>query len=91
MALASRTIDFIERKNLLALARQALLAAEQLPAKAAAYNLACACALDVDFSGCRRWLEKSQADLHLPPKGQVLADPDLAIVRDEPWFRELLS
>ena len=91
LALASRTLDERERRRLLRLAREALLAAERLGAKAAAYNLACAEALAGDLPQCRFWLERCKATLHLPPAEQLRADPDLASVRSEPWFGALLA
>ena len=91
LAMASRTIDGGERDGLLKEARQELLRAETLWGKAAAYNLACACALEGDLPGCRTWLEQAKAELHLPPAAQVRTDPALAAVRGEPWFAELLA
>lgn len=91
LAMASRTIDIRERDDLLKRARQELLRAEILWGKAAAYNLACACALEGDTDGCRTWLERAKTELHLPPAAQLRTDPDLAPVRGEPWFAELLA
>ena len=89
LALAGRTSDRAAHDNLLRLARQTLLRAHELQAEAAAYYLACVCARDGDIDGCRTWLERSKADLHLPPAGELYADPDLAAVRDEPWLESL--
>jgi len=91
LAMASRATDARERDELLKAARQVLLRAEDLWGKAAAYNLACACALEGDHEGCRTWLERAKVEGHLPPAAQVRADPDLAAVRREPWFTELLG
>jgi len=91
LAMASRTIEAGERDELLTLARRELLRAETLWGKAAAYNLACACALDGDMAGCRTWLEQAKAELHLPPAAQLRTDPDLSAVRGEPWFADLLA
>lgn len=89
IALAGHAAGGDRRRALLRQARQALLRAEQLCGKAAAYNLACICALEGNLAGCRSWLERAQAELHLPPAEQAFADPDLAAVRDEPWLAEL--
>jgi hypothetical protein len=91
LALAGRTAGRAARENLLRLARRALLRAEQLQAGVAAYDLACVCARDGDIEGCRSWLEKSKADLQLPPAGELYADPDLAAVRGEPWLEKLIN
>jgi hypothetical protein len=91
LALASRTSDVAERRRLLRLSREALLWAEQLTAKAAAYNLACCAALAGDRGECRMWLERCRQAEHLPPAEQLRADPDLAPVRGEPWFAALLA
>ena len=90
LALAGRTVDAHSRQNLLGLARESLLAAQDLSAKAAAYNLGCQCALAGDLDECRGWLQKSKEAGHLPPGEQLLEDPDLEIVRKEEWFGDLL-
>jgi hypothetical protein len=74
----------------LAQAGEKLLAAEQLRAGAAAYNLACVAALRGDRENCRQWLERSRAAGKLPPRQHLMADSDLASVRNDPWFTELL-
>lgn len=91
LALASQDGDADSREKLLRLARESLLAAQELSAKAAAYNLGCQCALAGDLDECRQWLEASKAAGHLPPREQLLGDPDLEIVRGETWFSELLG
>ncbi len=91
LAMASRTVAAGERDELLARARGELLRAETLWGKAAAYNLACACALEGDVAGCRTWLQRAKAELHLPSVAQLRTDPDLAAVRGEPWFADLVA
>ena len=90
LALAGRTVDADSRQTLLGLARESLLTAQELSAKAAAYNLGCECALAGDLDECRRWLQVSRDAGHLPPREQLLEDLDLASVRNEAWFGELL-
>ena len=90
LALAGRTVDADSRQTLLGLARESLLTAQELSAKAAAYNLGCECALAGDLDECRGWLQISKEAGHLPPREQLLEDPDLASVRQEEWFDELL-
>jgi hypothetical protein len=91
LVLAGRTSDGAERRKLLRLAREALLCAERLGAKAAAYNLACGAALAGDHGGCRMWLERCRQGEQLPPGEQLRADPDLAPMRGESWFAALLA
>jgi hypothetical protein len=90
LALAGRTSDPGARQALLAQARRVLIAAEAQGARAAGYNLACLCALDGDPEGCRMWLERCKQKRRLPSADQLLADPDLASVRGETWFAELV-
>ncbi len=91
LALAEQAVDPADREDLLMLAREALLVAQELSAKAAAYNLGCECALAGDVDACRQWLQASKAAGHLPPREQLLGDPDLEIVRGETWFSDLLG
>ena len=91
LALAGRTVEADSRQNLLGLARESLLAAQELSAKAAAYNLGCERALAGDLDECRGWLQISRDAGHLPPRKQLLEDADLASVRQEEWFDELLG
>jgi hypothetical protein len=57
----------------------------------AACNLACACGLQGDRGGYRRWLQEAKAARHLPSVERLRADPNLAAVRGEPWFAEFLT
>jgi hypothetical protein len=44
-----------------------------------------------DVEQCREWLRRTKDHGRLPGKQHLLSDPDLASVRDEPWFREFLD
>lgn len=89
LAMAGRATNMTQRKALLRQARHALLQAENVCGKAAAYNLACACALEGNLEGCRSWLERARAEMHLPPHEKLVADPDLAAVHGEHWLSAL--
>ena len=72
-------------------AREKLLGAEAITAGRGAYNLACLSALEGDADECRQWLDVCKRTGRLPSKENMLADPDLASVRGEPWFLDLLK
>jgi tetratricopeptide (TPR) repeat protein len=78
-------------QGLLESAKQRLTAAESVEPGSAAYNLACVCAQLGDESGCRHWLERSREPGILVSREQMSAEQELAAVRDQPWFRELLA
>ncbi len=55
------------------------------------YNLACVCARSGEFDECRQWLEKSGEPGRLITREGMAADPNLADVRNYPWFQLLLA
>lgn len=55
------------------------------------YNLACLRARQDRLIECREQLERCKSQGTLPDRDHLLADPDLDIVRDTKWFRELLE
>jgi cytochrome c-type biogenesis protein CcmH/NrfG/NAD-dependent SIR2 family protein deacetylase len=55
------------------------------------YNMACAYGIRGDADACRRWLVDAREHGKLPSREHLLNDPDLASVREHPWFAELLS
>eukprot|EP00727_Mastigamoeba_balamuthi_P005474 m51a1_g1546 hypothetical protein (501) ;mRNA; f:562791-564756 len=55
----------------------------------APYDAARAAALAGDEPACREWLEAAASRRSLPPLRVVRVEPDLAAVRDRPWFRRL--
>lgn len=67
-----------------------LAACQQRTRAAALYNLACARCRKGMVDECRRCLEESIA-IHRPDLGWMAQDPDLAGVRNEPWFVALLE
>jgi len=89
LALAAGASEPGRRRVLLAGARKALLSAEALAAPAACLNLACLSALEGEPKEARRWLVPTRKRHQLPACEQLLADPDLASLRAEPWFVEL--
>jgi Tfp pilus assembly protein PilF len=54
------------------------------------YNLACLAALLGDETKCRQNLENAERCGTLPDAEHLTADTDLDVVRDKPWFQELL-
>jgi tetratricopeptide (TPR) repeat protein/NAD-dependent SIR2 family protein deacetylase len=66
-------------------------AANTIVSGSASYNLACAYSLLGDAESCRTWLLDSKTHGKLPSREHLLNDPDLAGVRDLPWFAELLE
>ncbi|RAI46097.1 hypothetical protein CH341_00595 [Rhodoplanes roseus] len=55
------------------------------------YTLACIAALRGHSEDCRAALEGAEAAATLPPPEHLAADEDLAAVRGEAWFQELLA
>jgi tetratricopeptide (TPR) repeat protein len=55
------------------------------------YNGACLAAIKNDEEGCKARLFRNKAAKTLPPRKHLKIDPDLANVRDKPWFAELLT
>lgn len=79
-----------EADRLLDQAEQWLMRSEELRPGNGCYNLACLKAIRGDAEGCREWLEKARKHRTLPTPAQILADPDLSNVRQEPWFAGLV-
>ena len=71
-------------------AEELLLKAEKLEPGCGAYNLACVAARRGQKDQCRKWLER-MVELRPQTRQHVEQDPDLESVRNEPWFREILS
>ena len=80
-----------ERRATLSDADDAARRAERLSPGAGAYNLACIAALRDDPEECERWLRAALRHGTLPGEAHLLADADLASVRDAPWFRAFLG
>lgn len=55
------------------------------------YNLACVLALKGDSDGCREKLRIAAEAGTLPEAEHLLSDPDLASVREEAWFKEVVE
>ncbi|HYI13460.1 MAG TPA: hypothetical protein VEK57_30735 [Thermoanaerobaculia bacterium] len=81
-----------ERKEdlLSAAVEKCSLANEIVPGEGS-YNLACVAGIRGDAEECRKWLLHAKEHGKLPDREHMLADPDLAAVRDEAWFRELVG
>lgn len=55
------------------------------------YNGACLAAIKADENGCKERLFRAKDAKTLPDRKQLEEDPDLANMRDKPWFAELLK
>jgi hypothetical protein len=86
---AAKTAD--EAEWMLQQAEAKLLKAEEIKEGSGSYNLACVAARRGDAASCREWLERSKENGRLPDSKHLLADPDLASVRDQQWFRTFLE
>src|SRR3954447_13435698 len=79
------------RAQLLAEAEEKCLLAEDVLPGVGSYNLACVHALRGDGEKCRAFLLRSREHGQLPARDHAATDPDFALFRDEPWFREILA
>ncbi len=78
-------------KELLGLAKEKSLQAEDIVPGVAAYNLACISALLGNESECRSWLVKSREQGKLPNIDHLNSDEDLDSVRGKKWFKDFLA
>jgi hypothetical protein len=72
-------------------AKAKLAAAEAVETGVGAYNLGCVAALEGNADDSRQWLEKCQRYGRGPALELWSGDEDLASVRDQGWFKALLS
>jgi len=82
--------DDAARATLLEQGEAKYRAAEALAPGTSAYNLACTAARRNDVDECRRQLSVAVASKRVK-LDVVMSDPDLAKVRDESWFKELVA
>ncbi|RAI29951.1 hypothetical protein CH338_28080, partial [Rhodoplanes elegans] len=90
IALAHRADDLDAADAVLARAEEACRAALALVPDET-YTFGCIAALRGRTEDCREALEAAERAATLPPAEHVAADEDLAAVRGELWFRELLE
>lgn len=65
--------------------------ANAIQAGSASYNLACIYGLRNDKEGCLTALEISKGKGSLPVSADILADPDMAGVKDQDWFIDFMA
>ena len=80
-----------KRESLLRMAKERLLASEQIRLGSAAYNLACVESLLGNSEECRRWLSVYLSSPTPAKLANVERDPDFDPVRHLPWFKTLTS
>jgi Plant specific mitochondrial import receptor subunit TOM20. len=83
--------DPSEAAAMLLQAEEKLLAGEAVAPGSASYNLACVAARRGDAPACENWLRRARDFGVLPDQEHLLADPDLASIRDQEWFQAFLA
>ncbi len=86
-------LDGDQRRYCLQQAEQLFLRIDQLTEKlgGAAYNLACVYALLGDEAKCLANLKNSTTKTRSIDADYIEQDPDLAAMKDKPWFREFID
>lgn len=80
-----------KKDELLAQASDFSQRANDLEPNSGAYNLACIAALTGKEDACQHWLTASKGAGEIPDKAHVKDDPDLAAMRDQPWFQKFVN
>ncbi len=88
---AYRETDPAKRESLLLQARRKYQDANEIDPSKGVYDMACVAAMRASPDDCRSLLEDGLARDVLPPRRRILRDDDLRSVRDEEWFRQLLT
>lgn len=65
--------------------------ANSIQAGVAAFNLACVHGVRSDHDACLEALKIAKEKGNLPDDAEILADPDLANVIDQPWFKDFMT
>jgi cytochrome c-type biogenesis protein CcmH/NrfG len=78
-----------EKNELLRNAREKLLKAEQMKKGWAAYNLACAAAIEGNEEECKKWLKIDEEAGTLETREYAMKDDDLKMYRDKDWFKAI--
>lgn len=65
--------------------------ANAIQAGSASYNLACIYSLRDEADSCLKALENSKSRGSLPDADEIINDPDMDNVKDQPWFVEFMA
>ncbi|ACL02171.1 conserved hypothetical protein [Desulfatibacillum aliphaticivorans] len=65
--------------------------AESIQTGSGAYDMACFCALEKDYDGCRKRLKVLIRAGALPSCKHISTDRDLDNVRDQVWFQDFMK
>ena len=65
--------------------------ANSIQAGVAAFNLACVHGVRGDNKNCLEALKVAQENGNLPEDADILADPDLASIKNQAWFKEFMD
>jgi hypothetical protein len=65
--------------------------ANSIQAGVAAFNLACVHGVRGDTKNCLEALQIARQNANLPDDTDILADPDLANVINQPWFKDFMA
>jgi len=80
-----------ERAETYALAKEKFELADSIHEGVASYNFACLHAINGDFDACKVALELARDYKNLPDDAEILADIDMQIVKNQPWFDAFLE
>lgn len=65
--------------------------ANSIQAGSGSYNLACIYSLQGNEEACLQALQEAKSKGSLPDEADILNDPDMAAVKELPWFAELIT
>jgi hypothetical protein len=71
--------------------KETLLKAEAVKPGSGAYNLACLHALNNEVDECQKWLLICKSTGTLPDWKKLEEDPDLNVIKDQQWFKDLIK
>ena len=87
----ARLKDVVAQDELYELAKSYFETANAIQAGSASYNLACVYGLRNEGEACLKALEIAKNKGFLPNVEEVVNDPDLDMVKNQPWFVEFIA